>query len=90
MSRFSARAFLGSGLDTPLVDREGAEGHHGPMSDQGPGDHGSEIEPETDTFGDGSLDVPNCPSCLHAMDPTSTPAGGVYWACTNCGQTRLA
>jgi hypothetical protein len=60
------------------------------MSEQGPGDHGSEIHPEIDTFGDGSLDVPNCPSCLHAMDPTSTAGGGVYWACTNCGQTRLA
>jgi hypothetical protein len=43
-----------------------------------------------DAFEDGSLDVPNCPVCLHRMEPADTAAGGVYWACPACGQTRLA
>ena len=41
-------------------------------------------------FEDGSLDVPNCPVCLHRMEPADTATGGVYWACPACGQTRLA
>ncbi|HEY8319612.1 MAG TPA: hypothetical protein VIG76_12360 [Amnibacterium sp.] len=60
-------------------------------SDQGSGDGGI-VEPTRtgDPFEDGTLEVPNCPVCLHRMEPASTAAGGVYWACTECGQTRLA
>jgi hypothetical protein len=43
-----------------------------------------------DPFDDGSLETPNCPSCLHRMDAAETPAGAVSWACPNCGQTALA
>jgi len=59
--------------------------------DRGGGDGGI-VEP-TGTgaaFDDASLDVPNCPICLHRMEPADTAAGGVYWACPECGQTRLA
>ena len=60
------------------------------MRDRGPSDPDSGVDGLADSFGDGSLDVPNCPACLHAMDPASTTAGALYWACTNCGQTLLA
>ncbi|MGN6743657.1 MAG: hypothetical protein ACTHJL_10220 [Amnibacterium sp.] len=55
-------------------------------------DDGGVVEPKRtgDPFEDGTLEVPNCPVCLHRMEPASTPAGGVYWACVECGQTRLA
>ena len=46
--------------------------------------------PMGDPFADGSLDVPNCPDCLRQMEPADTPNGGVYWACADCGQVRLA
>ena len=59
--------------------------------DPGGGDGGI-VEPTGagDPFEDGSLDVPNCPVCLHRMEPADTATGGVYWACPACGQTRLA
>lgn len=59
--------------------------------DPGGGD-GGVVEPtgSGDPFDDGSLDVPNCPVCLHRMEPADTAAGGAYWACRECGQTRLA
>ncbi len=59
--------------------------------DRGGGDGGI-VEPTGAgaPFDDGSLDVPNCPVCLHRMEPADTAAGGVYWACPECGQTRLA
>jgi tRNA(Ile2) C34 agmatinyltransferase TiaS len=43
-----------------------------------------------DAFDDGSLDTPNCPSCLHRMEVAATPAGAAYWECPSCGQTRLS
>ncbi len=40
---------------------------------------------------DAALDVPNCPSCLHRMEPEeSARTGEVYWRCLHCGQVRLA
>ncbi|MCU1472297.1 hypothetical protein [Amnibacterium sp.] len=59
--------------------------------ERGPGD-GGVVEPAGTghPVEDGSLDVPNCPVCLHRMEPAGTASGGVYWACTECGQTRLA
>ena len=59
--------------------------------DPGGGD-GGVVQPTRapDPFEDGSLDVPNCPVCLHRMEPADSAAGGVYWACPECGQTRLA
>ncbi len=42
-----------------------------------------------DPLADGTLDTPSCPSCLHRMEPATTPRGGVFWACGNCGQTAL-
>ncbi|MDQ1512428.1 MAG: hypothetical protein QOC59_270 [Microbacteriaceae bacterium] len=62
------------------------------MSGQhGPGDGGAIETPSTsDPFEDGTLDVPNCPVCLTRMEAASTATGGVYWACVQCGQTRLA
>lgn len=44
----------------------------------------------SDPFEDGSLDVPNCPACLHPMEAAGAPTGGVYWQCSSCGQTRLS
>jgi hypothetical protein len=59
--------------------------------DPGGGDGGI-VQPvgTGDPFDDRSLDVPNCPVCLHRMEPADTGAGGVYWLCTECGQTLLA
>jgi tRNA(Ile2) C34 agmatinyltransferase TiaS len=60
--------------------------------DDGASGGGDGIAPDplaVDPFEDGSLDTPNCPSCLHRMDAATTPAGAVYWSCPNCGQTRL-
>ena len=43
-----------------------------------------------DPFEDGSLETPNCPSCLSRMEPAETSAGSVYWSCPVCGATRVA
>jgi tRNA(Ile2) C34 agmatinyltransferase TiaS len=43
-----------------------------------------------DPFEDGSLETPNCPSCLTRMEAAEAPTGGVYWSCPTCGQTRLS
>ncbi len=43
-----------------------------------------------DPFEDGSLETPNCPSCLSRMEPAEAAAGAVYWSCPSCGQTRLS
>ena len=43
-----------------------------------------------DPLADGSLEVPNCPSCLSRMDAAETAAGAVYWSCPACGQTAVA
>jgi tRNA(Ile2) C34 agmatinyltransferase TiaS len=60
--------------------------------DDGTSGGGDGVAPDplaVDPFEDGSLDTPNCPSCLHRMEPAATAAGAVYWSCPNCGQTRL-
>ena len=46
--------------------------------------------PGRDPMTDGTLDIPNCPACLHQMMPAVTLQGGVFWACPHCGQTRVA
>lgn len=68
---------------------------HGRMSTigEGPSGGGDGIVPgpiAVDPFEDGSLQTPNCPACLTRMEPAEAPAGGVYWSCPGCGQTRLA
>ncbi|MGP6177845.1 zf-TFIIB domain-containing protein [Microbacterium sp. A196] len=35
-----------------------------------------------------AMDVPNCPACLHQMEPAE--ANGEYiWECHECGATRF-
>ena len=61
--------------------------------DEGASGGGNGTAPDpvlVDPFEDGSLTVPNCPSCLTRMDAAETPAGAAYWSCPACGQTALA
>ncbi|MFM9597691.1 zf-TFIIB domain-containing protein [Streptomyces scabiei] len=34
------------------------------------------------------LDVPNCPRCLHSMEPVELARGPV-WRCPECGAVHL-
>lgn len=54
------------------------------MVDRTPSD-----EPAADD-GDTSLDSPNCPACLHRMEPAETASGEVHWLCLECGQRSIA